>query len=88
MGRRNGPYGADFPVGSSVRIAERALLERFMQEWKYQNPIEQQQLAYAGKVAVIRKLGYYHGGDELYWLEGVPGVWHERCLEDAAQIAG
>lgn len=23
---------------------------------------------------------YYHGGDELYWLKGVPGVWHEQCL--------
>jgi hypothetical protein len=23
---------------------------------------------------------YYHGGDELYWLKEVPGVWHEQCL--------
>lgn len=30
-----------------------------------------------------REIGYYHGGDELYWLKGVPGVWHERCLKAA-----
>lgn len=23
---------------------------------------------------------FYHGGDELYELKGVPGLWHEACL--------
>ena len=38
-------------------------------------------------VYVIRvldeRVGYYHGGDVLYELEGVPGVWHEVCLRKA-----
>jgi hypothetical protein len=25
-------------------------------------------------------VGFYHGGDVLYVLEGIPGVWHESCL--------
>lgn len=25
-------------------------------------------------------VGFYHGGDELYGLEGVPGLWHKQCL--------
>jgi hypothetical protein len=25
----------------------------------------------------------HHGGDELYKLKGVPGIWHEQCLEEA-----
>ena len=26
--------------------------------------------------------GFYHGGDELYKLKGMPGVWHEQCLKE------
>ena len=29
------------------------------------------------------RVGFYHGGDALYELEGVPGVWHEVCLRKA-----
>jgi hypothetical protein len=31
-------------------------------------------------------VGFYHGGDPLYSLDGVPGVWHERCLVLATWI--
>jgi len=80
MGRGNGPYEADFPVGSTVRIASRDALERFQSEWKRHNPLQSEQLNFAGRVATVRDVGYYHGGDELYALADVPGLWHEVCL--------
>jgi hypothetical protein len=33
----------------------------------------------------IKSVGYYHGGDELYWLEEIPGTWHEENLESAPE---
>jgi hypothetical protein len=26
------------------------------------------------------EVGFYHGGDVLYTLDGIPGLWHEQCL--------
>ena len=84
MGTRNGPYNADFPRGTTVRVAPRAALEKFREEWKLHNPLQPEQLAFADTVAQVVEVGYYHGGDELYSLDGVPGLWHEVCLRDAA----
>ena len=25
-------------------------------------------------------VAFYHGGDPLYKLAGIPGLWHEQCL--------
>ena len=81
MGRLKGPYTAEFPPGSRVRIVDRPALEKFMREWRLHNPLQDEQLAFGGREAVVREVGYYHGGDELYQLEGIPGVWHEACLQ-------
>lgn len=32
------------------------------------------------KVATIKSVSFYHGGDEIYTLEEVPGIWHEDNL--------
>lgn len=77
--------GEAYPVGSRVVIAERADLERFRMEWKLHDQLEQRQLRYAGVGASVRAVGFYHGGDALYSLRGVPGVWHERCLQAATE---
>lgn len=74
------PYKEMFPTGSRVRVASRAVLEAFLKNWKFHNPITPEQLAFAGKAAKVASVGFYHGGDPLYVLEGIPGVWHERCL--------
>jgi hypothetical protein len=79
------PYEEKFPKGSRVRVVDRAALEQFKKEWGYHNPLSEDQLTYAGKEAVIHSVGYYHGGDVLYWLQGVPGTWHEVCLTSAEQ---
>jgi hypothetical protein len=42
------------------------------------------QFEYAGTIAEIESVGFYQGGDELYKLKGLPGIWHEVCLEDVA----
>ena len=83
MGTQNGSYNADFPSGTKVRIKARDFLEDFRRNWKFHNPLEERQLDYAGQVVSVAEVGYYHGGDELYVLEGIPGIWHERCLEQA-----
>jgi len=37
-------------------------------------------MAFAGSEAKVLTVGFYHGGDVLYTLKGVPGIWHELCL--------
>ena len=62
-------------------IPERSRLEQFRRAWTMHNPLSEAQLAFAGKQATVKALGFYHGGDVLYELIDVPGVWHEECLE-------
>jgi hypothetical protein len=83
MGTRNGPYKADFPIGTNVRVRARDFLETFRQSWKFHNPLKECQLDYSGRGASVARVGYYYGGDELYTLEGIPGIWHECCLEES-----
>ena len=74
-------YGIDkFAEGSLVRVADRAFLENFLQTWKYHHKLRPEQVAYAGQVADVRQSSMYHGGDILYELVGVPGIWHQDRL--------
>jgi hypothetical protein len=66
-----------------VRIADAATLRDFQSRWKLHHPLDDTQLAHAGQTATVRKIGFYHGGDPLYELADLPGVWHEPCLADA-----
>lgn len=87
MGSRRGRYTADFDLGETVRIRERDVLETFRRpQWKYHHPIVDEQFAFAGRLAVVRQGSFYHGGDELYELTGVPGIWHEGCLETVTAL--
>jgi hypothetical protein len=81
MGTRNGPYKADFPKGSIVRVKSREFLEDYLHTWKYHHPLEDFQLSFAGRIATVSSVGYYHAGDELYTLDGILGIWNESCLE-------
>jgi len=85
MGKRNGPYNPEFPEGSSVRILPSPALQTFLREWKFHHPLEVEQLAFAGALATVKSVGFYHGGDELYELVNIPGIWHESCLEPASE---
>jgi hypothetical protein len=80
MGKSNGPYKEEFPKGSKVKIADRAFLEDFFTNWKFHHRLEPEQLRFADKIGKVKSVGFYHGGDELYELKGVPGIWHEACL--------
>ncbi|MGH7706438.1 MAG: hypothetical protein ACREM6_00670 [Vulcanimicrobiaceae bacterium] len=84
MGKSRGLYKEEFSEGSMVKIASRSFLETFLRTWKLHNQMEPAQLNYADQVAEVESVGFYHGGDELYRLKGIPGVWHEQCLESAA----
>jgi hypothetical protein len=80
MGKTRGPYREEFPAGTRVRVVDRPALEHFAQRWKFHNALQADQISYAGRTATVATVGFYHGGDELYSLEGIPGVWHEVCL--------
>jgi hypothetical protein len=75
------PYKNAFDVGASVRIRPRDELAQFKADWKYHHALSVEQLAFAGTVTRVRRVGFYHGGDPLYVLEDAPGQWHEVCLE-------
>jgi hypothetical protein len=80
VGKTRGPYKEEFPAGTNVRIVDRPRLEEFVRDWKLHNPLKTEQLEFAGAQARVRTVSFYHGGDELYTLEGVPGTWHEANL--------
>ncbi|MGA3293557.1 MAG: hypothetical protein ABSE45_06180 [Candidatus Acidiferrales bacterium] len=80
MGKTKGLNKAEFEVGTEVRVADRAFLEEFLEAGQYHNELEPEQLEYAGRLAKVKEVSFFHGGDEIYTLEGIPGVWHEECL--------
>jgi hypothetical protein len=82
------PYENRFTVGTRVRIASLIELDTFRRTWTYHNPLTSAQLAFAGGELVVVEIGFYHGGDPLYTLDGAPGVWHEACLSAASSHAG
>ncbi len=73
-------YEAAYAKGVQVAIISRRELELFRENWVFHDKLELDQLQFAGRVASVKSIGYYHGGDVLYELEGVPGIWHEQCL--------
>jgi hypothetical protein len=76
-------YKATFPAGSKVRIISRTALDEFALNWCYHHKLQPEQMTYAGSVATVKEVSFYHGGDQLYVLEDVPGIWNEPCLEPA-----
>ena len=83
MGRTKGLNVAEFEVGSQVRIADRSFLESFLEAGQYHNELEPEQIEYADRVAKVKEVNFFTGGDEIYTLEEIPGVWHEECLATA-----
>ena len=74
------PYHERFPVGTLVRVASLERLEEFSRTWRFHNPLTADQLPFAGRRSTVRQVGFYHGGDALYTLENIPGLWHEQCI--------
>jgi hypothetical protein len=68
------PYNVRFDAGVEVVVATRGELEVFQRTWKFHNPLHDEQLGYANTKTHIAGVGFYHGSDPLYELEGVPGA--------------
>jgi hypothetical protein len=83
VGKTKGLNNAEFEVGSEVRVAGRAFLEEFLEAGQYHHDLEPEQLEYADRTAKVKAVEFFTGGDEIYTLEGIPGVWHEECLSAA-----
>jgi hypothetical protein len=75
------PYKELFSVGQRVRIRASEALVNFQKSWTLHHPISDEMVSFADTSAVVKSVGFYHGGDVLYVLENVPGTWHEGCLE-------
>ena len=73
-------YKEDFPKGAKVQIKSRGFLDSFRDTWRYHTPLQPEQVEFADRVAEVESVGFYHGGDVLYQLRSVPGIWHEQCL--------
>jgi len=65
MGKTEGPYNEEFPKGYRVKIADRAFLENFFRTWEFHHKLEPDQLKFAGKIAKVKSVGFYHRGDVL-----------------------
>jgi len=74
------PYKEAFPTGTEVRIADLAFLKEFLATWKYHHKLGSEQLAYASTVSKVKGVSFYHGGDPVYELTDIPGLWLEQCL--------
>jgi hypothetical protein len=76
------PYNAAFATGATIRIPARVFLEDFTATSSYHHQLEPEQLVYAERIAKVKRVGFYHGGDPVYTLEGIPGSWLEPCLQE------
>jgi diadenosine tetraphosphatase ApaH/serine/threonine PP2A family protein phosphatase len=76
----DGVYKEKYPKRTLIRIVDQSSLEEFRRTWRYHHPLASEQLAYAGSASRVESVGFYHGGDVLYSLKGIPGIWHESCL--------
>lgn len=87
MGKTKGPMQQEFPDGSRVRIESESVLRQFFQTWPYHHKLTSEQLNFANWVGRVELHGFYHGGDELYTVEGAPGIWHEQLLRPVEEPA-
>ena len=78
-------YKATFAKGSKVRVIPIAALEAFARDLKYHHNLQPEQMEYAGATSIVKEVSFYHGGDQLYVLENIPGIWNEPCLELASE---
>jgi hypothetical protein len=82
------PYRAAYSAGSRVRIADRPFLQAFMSEWRYHHKLRPEQLEYADRETTVKGAAYYHGGDPVYTLSDIPGLWLEPCLRPGSMSGG
>jgi hypothetical protein len=75
-------YGLDlFQVGEAVQIVSRETLNEFSRTWKLHHRLQSNQFQHADQIARVTNSFMYHGGDILYELEGMPGLWHQQLLK-------
>lgn len=77
MYRPKRQYEVEFPNATRVEIADRDILEDFLQSWRFHDP---SQLDYAGQTAEVESHSIDHGGDVIYRLKNIPGFWHQHLL--------
>ena len=77
------PYSPRFAKGAKVRIASDDALNEFLKTWRFHHPLQNEQLTCHDVEAFVEVVYSYHGGDILYVLRDLPGIWHEQCLTES-----
>jgi hypothetical protein len=80
-------YRATSTKGDRVKIARRDVLTEFRNTWRHQHPPDLDQIVFAGEDATVKSFGSFNGREVLYELDGIPGLWHERCLVPADPVS-
>ena len=69
-------YHAAFLCGEKLKIKPISFLRQYLRpEWPSHNPLEPEHLEFAGQRVSVSAVSYYHGGQILYQLRGIPGYW-------------
>jgi hypothetical protein len=77
------PYSPRFAKGVKVRIASDDALNELLKTWRFHHRLQNDQLTYHDAEAFVEEVYSYHGGDILYVLRDIPGIWHEVCLNES-----
>lgn len=80
-------YWNKFVEGDEVTVLDRRSLEHFRSTWRYHHNVDDLMLEHAGRKSRIVSVAFYHGGNVLYALSGLPRMWHECLFEEARSRA-
>ncbi len=70
-----------------VRTKPRGYLEHHRETKSVlHHPPDEQQLEYGGREALVKTVLEYHGGELVYELEEIPGLWRFDCIEEVTRI--
>jgi hypothetical protein len=76
-------YHSVFLRGENVKIKPPEFLRQYLApDWRWHNPLDSDNLKFAGGVFAVVDIGYFHGGEVMYELQGIRGFWHEDSVED------
>jgi len=75
-------YHPIFKKGDKIKINDKDYLLNFQRTWKYHHNITDDQIKYAERLAAVKDVYIYHGGEVMYALKSIPGIWLEQLIEE------
>jgi len=66
------------PTGGQSTHCRSRLAGRVPGDMEDHHKLRPEQREHADKIVTVASIGWYHGGDPVYTLEGVPGLWLDQ----------